>query len=786
MTAQTLMYYYTLRQKLKWYRRRISLFLFSIFIIWYIDCLPEELFNDSTSTVLLDRNGQLLGAHISTDEQWRFEECDSVPYKFRTCIVEFEDRRFYSHFGVSLKGIGRAIMQNFRSGRRVSGGSTLTMQLVRLMRKNPPRTYSEKLLEMVLATRIEFRYSKDEILRLYSSHAPFGNNVVGLDAASWRFFGRPAHLLSWSESATLAVLPNAPGLIYPGKNHDRLMAKRNRLLKRLLDIGELDQDEYEIAIMEPLPDRPRPLPTLAPHLLNEFMLNGQKGKTVTCSLDIEKQRKVNLLLENHMTLLRENKIFNGAVVVTSVKTGKIVAYVGNSIESGREHSNQVNCIPAPRSTGSILKPILYARAIESGLITPKALLFDVPSKFGGFAPKNFAGSFDGLIPADQALSRSLNIPMVHLLNRYGIGKFHSDLRELGFSTLNKPAKHYGLSLILGGAEVSLIDLSNVYTRMAQQLQQDSSANISYTLNQSSFEKASVLPIDRACIFSAFEAMLEVKRPDEDNNWRMFSSSRKIAWKTGTSFGFRDAWAVGVTPDYVVSVWIGNADGEGRPGLTGVTAAAPLLFEIFNHLPNSGEWFRKPSLKMKRVEICRQSGHRATPNCPEVYAMEIPKTSLESQGCPYHRIVHLDSQGEYRVDSECANPQSMQHVAWFIIPSSIEKFYREKNPDYRSLPAYKPECASRLGEHSLAIIYPRNKQKIYLPVDFSERQRKVIFEGAHRNRSGVIFWHLDDVYVGQTTEIHQLEFQPGTGKHKLTLVDENGVTKSVWFEMLGKE
>jgi penicillin-binding protein 1C len=784
MGASVLIYYLGIRRAIRWYRTRISLFLISVFVIWYVDCLPEELFNDSTSTVLLDRDGELLGAHISADEQWRFQECDSVPYKFRTCIVQFEDRNFYKHIGVSFSGIGRAILQNFRSGKRVSGGSTLTMQLIRLMRKNPPRTYSEKVYEMVLATRVEIRYSKDEILRLYSSHAPFGNNVVGLDAASWRFFGRPANRLSWSESATLAVLPNAPGLIYPGRNQERLMAKRNRLLKRLLEIGELDRDAYEIAIMEPLPDRPLPLPNLAPHLMHEFMKNGNKGKTVTCTVDQHVQRNANQLMEKHLSLLRENKIYNGAVMVTSVKTGKIVAYVGNSVESGSDHSNQVNCIPARRSTGSILKPILFAKAIESGLITPKTLLLDVPSKFGGFAPKNFAGNFDGLIQADQALSRSLNIPMVHLLNRYGVGKFHSDLQDLGFSTLTKPAGHYGLSLILGGAEVTLFDLSNTYTRMAQLLLKDSSSNISFQ-NDVQFSGELNFPINKACVYSAFEAMLEVKRPDTDNNWRMFSSSRRIAWKTGTSFGFRDAWAIGVTPDYVVSVWMGNADGEGRPGLTGLNAAAPLMFEVFNLLPKSGKWFEQPTLSMQSVEICQQSGHRATRNCPKVSKMEIPKTALESQGCPYHKLVHLNETGRYRVDSECASPSSIQHVSWFIIPSSIEKFYREIHPEFQPLPSFDPDCKSKNGEHSLAIIYPRNKHKIYLPVDFSERQRKVIFEAAHRDRSSTVFWHLDDVYIGQTSEIHQLEFQPDVGAHKLTLIDENGVTRSVRFEMLGK-
>ena len=248
MLAQLLIYYFERRRKIRRWIRRSVLFMISVFFIWYVNCLPENLFEDSTSTVLLDRNGELLGAHISADEQWRFEECKKVPYKFKTCIIQFEDRNFEDHWGVSAKGIGRAISQNMSAGKRVSGGSTLTMQLIRLMRKNPSRTYTEKVYEMILATRIEFRYSKKEILRLYSSHAPYGSNVVGLNAASWRFFGRRPDKLSWAESATLAVLPNAPGLIYPGRNHDRLKAKRDRLLKRLHKIGKIDKMEYEMAV----------------------------------------------------------------------------------------------------------------------------------------------------------------------------------------------------------------------------------------------------------------------------------------------------------------------------------------------------------------------------------------------------------------------------------------------------------------------------------------------------------------------------------------------------------
>lgn len=774
-------YYKEVKPKIKWYRRRIVLLGMFIFFLWYLNCLPEVLFRDSTSTVLLDSKGELLGARISDDEQWRFEECDSVPYKFKTCLIQFEDRNFYGHFGFSMRGLGRAIVQNFQSGKKRSGGSTLTMQLVRLIRKNPERSYIEKILEIIRATRLEMKLTKEEILRLYSSHAPFGGNVVGLDAASWRYYGRPPHLLSWSESATLAVLPNAPGLIFPGKNHDRLKKKRDRLLKRLYDVGVIDAITYDIALLEPLPDRPLPLPNDAPHLLDQLIAEGKKGQSISLSIVKSVQCDVNRQLDDHLETLQENKVFNGAVVVTSVKTGKVVAYIGNSLVAGEANANRVNCINGRRSTGSILKPLLYMKALDDGLITPQMLLLDVPSKFGSFAPKNFAGNFDGLVPANQALSRSLNIPLVHLLKQYGIGRFHSDLREFGLTTINAPADHYGLSLILGGAEVNLYELCSVYTRLAQKLAGTEEKEITY-YNALDIT-ANELRISKAAIFSTFEALLEVKRPDEDGNWQLFSSSRKIAWKTGTSFGFRDAWAVGVSPDYVVAVWVGNADGEGRPGLTGSAAAAPLLFDIFDNLPHKTSWFDEPFGEMQTVELCSESGQRSTQYCERKVRAKIPVTTLKTRGCPYHQLIHLDSEEKNRVDSDCYSPEDMKHKSCFLIPSGIEEYYKRNHPEYKSLPQFRKDCIAAASDPSFSVYYPRMNQKIYLPVDFNAQRRTVIFEAISRSRDGVLFWHLDEVYVGQSATIHQLELSPEPGKHKLKIVDENGYSEQVFFEVL---
>ena len=513
------------------------------------------------------------------------------------------------------------------------------------------------------------------------------------------------------------------------------------------------------------------------------MKDGKKGLTIRTTIDKKIQETTQVLLQNHSMLLQNNLINNGAVIITEVKTGNIVAYVGNTDSDNDENGNAVNCIVAPRSTGSILKPLLYAKSMEDGLITPTMLLQDIPSQFGGFSPKNFAGTFEGAIPANQALSRSLNIPMVYLLNNYGLSKFHNEIKNYGFSTLTQPASHYGLSLILGGAEVSLFDLSKVYTQIAQEIALGKSFNLS--VNKADLSPTYLPRTDRSCSFAMLEAMTEVNRPDEDNNWKIFASEQKIAWKTGTSFGFRDGWAIGITPNYVVSVWVGNADGEGRPGLTGTSAAAPLLFSIFKTLKKANQWFRSPTQGMSYTKICHESGHRASRLCPTVSTEWIPSTCLNSIACPYHQVIHLSKTTKLRVDSDCEQMENMTHEIWFVLPPIIEKYYKITHPNHIPLPEFKPECLSKSAENSIGIIYPKPGSKIYIPIELSGKLGKTIFEATHRNDKLKIFWHLDDVFMGETKEIHQIAMSPTKGPHRLMLVDENGIMVKVDFEVIGK-
>lgn len=770
-------------------------FIFLLLVILYYP--SGNIFHEPLSTVFLDRDGNLLGAKIAADQQWRFPERKEVPEKFRKAILTYEDRYFYYHPGFNPISIIRAVFQNIKKGKIVSGGSTISMQVIRLARKNKQRTVKEKLIEILQAFRLELTHNKEEILALYASHAPFGGNTIGLDAAAWRYFGIFPENFSWAEAATLAVLPNSPALIYPGKNQAKLLAKRNRLLDLLFRSGVIDKNTSELAKAETLPQKPFPLPQLAPHLLERAVKEGQLGKCIITTLNVRMQEKVRDILLLHYPQLKANEIENAAALVLEVNSGNVLAYEGNISSRGEnENGNDVDIITSPRSTGSILKPFLYTAMLNDGLILPNSLIPDIPMQIGGFIPENYTLTYEGAVPAQRALSRSLNIPAVKMLQSYGYDQFCSLLRKIGMTTLTKPADHYGLSLILGGAEANLWDLAGIYASMARTLNHYTETGMynkndfhppDYILkeknNKPEFTSRTSL-FDAASIFLAFKAMVEVARPDEEQQWQQFSSSSKIAWKTGTSFGNRDAWSIGVTPGYVVAVWVGNASGKGRPGLTGIGTAAPILFDIFKTLPST-TWFKTPYNEMVPVAVCRQSGFRASSICEPVDTIWVQKKGLRTPACPFHQIVHFDKTENWQVTSNCVSPSEMVHKSWFVLPPVQEWYFRNKNPFYKVLPPFRPGCAPS-ESHSMDMIYPHPNSRIYIPVDLDGEPGGMVFKVAHRTPQHTVYWHLDDHFIGTTVQIHQMALSPEKGFHRLTLVDENGETLTIRFEIMTKE
>lgn len=770
------------------------------FILFFWLLLPDKLFTSPVSYVIEDADGNLLNASIAGDGQWRFPYNRDVPPKFIDCITTFEDKRFFKHPGIDIIAVSRAAYANIRGSKTIQGGSTISMQVIRLSEKNNSRNIWNKLKESLLALRLEMSYSKKEILALYASNAPFGSNVVGLDAASWRYFGRGPEKLSWAEMATLAVLPNAPSLVHPGKNRKILMAKRNLLLEKLHAAGKISLQDRDLAMAEILPVRPLPLPQLAPHLLQRFRKENkqlQQPARIKTTINGTLQQQVNAILQQQQQLLKGNGINNICALVLEVETGHTLAYAGNIYQpSNPELESNVDVIMAPRSPGSALKPVLYAAMLSDGMILPNTLVPDIPTEIGGYSPQNFDLGFDGAVPANRALSRSLNIPAVRLLQQYKYQRFYELLQQCGIQTLKNPADFYGLSLILGGCEVNMWELAGLYASFARILNHQTKHRgitdpgdlhpPSYIIQKDQhYGQTTQFNIDATSIYFTFQAMQEVMRPGEEGLWQQFTSSQKIAWKTGTSFGFRDGWAIGITPKNVVAVWVGNTDGEGRPGLVGVKTAAPVMFDIFRLLP-AVNWFQKPLYNYSYIPVCRQSGFRANIDCTDSDTMMMPPNAIKSALCPYHTIIHLDATGSYQVNEACESPGNMIHQRWLVLPPAMEYYYKQRNHDYKILPPFKAGCTPTASAAMMELIYPHPGSKIYVPVEIQGEKGKTVFTATHRNQMAKIYWSIDHEFLTTTQTLHQVAINPAPGKHTITLTDEQGNTIARQFEIVDKE
>jgi penicillin-binding protein 1C len=496
------------------------------------------------------------------------------------------------------------------------------------------------------------------------------------------------------------------------------------------------------------------------------------------------QERVTEIINRNQELLAGNHINNSACLVTTVSTGEVLAYVGNStLASSPGHGGNVDLIRAERSTGSILKPILYAAMQGSGQMLPDAIVPDVPVRFQGFSPENFNKSFSGAVPASSALSQSLNIPAVNMLRSYTPAKFLSLLRQVGFTSFRKNEDYYGLSLILGGGETSLWELAGVYGSMARVLERYNETGkyskadymmplLTECVNVHANDTAVSAPLSAASVWLTFTALEKVNRPDIEAGWQYFSSSGSLAWKTGTSYGFRDAWAVGTTPDRVIAVWAGNADGEGRPGLSGHSSAAPVLFDVYALLKND-KTFAMPKTAMTVVKVCSKSGMRAGPDCPETEEKWVDAAGLKSDMCKYHKILNLDPTGSYRVNSNCADPSEIRNESWFVLSPAMEYYFRRSNSWYRSIPPVRPGCIDDESVEPMEFIYPVPGGKIFFPRDETGNRTAVVAEIAHRDPSLKIYWSLDRDYLTSTRHIHRIVFNTTPGRHVLSATDENG-------------
>lgn len=716
----------------------------------------------SYAYALYDKKGILIGAQVAADGQWRFEP-STVPAKFEQCIIQFEDSRFYYHRGIDVLSLARAFRDNSSSNRIVSGGSTITMQTARLLMGNKKRTYSQKIKEALFAEFLEWRFSKKQILSIYSSNAPFGGNIIGLEAASWRYFNRAPHDLTWAESATLAVLPNQPSLVKPGYNADILLKKRNFLLQKLHSKGIIDSKTLELSLQESLPGKPYNLPMIAPHFLFYEKAHAAKGQTKFYStLDSSLQTKVTRLTENWSKKFSALGIENAAAFVIDTKTKNILAYVGNTY-SGRRNlkTKDVDMVQAHRSSGSLLKPFLYAAMIDSGKMLPEQLVIDIPTRMGSYVPENNIKQYSGVVPASTALTQSLNIPAARELRVYGVTPFLDYLKRCGFTTFNKTGAYYGIPLILGGGETTLYEITNVYASFMNRALDE--------------ESATSFPASVGVSYITLKTLSEGNRPLDEAQWQRYANSKRIAWKTGTSSGNRDAWCIGTTPEYTVGVWVGNAEGNGTINLTSATTAAPVLFDIFSILPSTS-FPQEPVMNLKHVKICAKSGYLAGPDCTSIKMIQKPEGAPMSAACPYCRTVTLTHDKKFQATqedliNEYKNTELIKEK-YFVLPTWLERWYVKQDVSYLKLPSFVP-WHKGTDTKSFEIVFPEENAIIIIPIEITGKQGAVVFEAAAKKSNSILYWDIDGEFIGQTQYIHSKEVSPPSGKHTLTITDNTG-------------
>lgn len=784
------------KQRVLIWKYGLVLIATTIAILFYP--IKVELLGDAPSTVLEDKHGELLSAQIASDGQWRFPMMDSLPDKFVKCITTYEDKRYFHHFGIDPIAIFRAIRQNIMAGKIVSGGSTLTMQVMRMAYRNQRRTVAQKLKEAFKAIRLEAQYSKSRILKIYATHAPFGGNIVGLETASWKYYNKSPHDLSWAQMATLCVLPNAPSIIRMDRNTDRLLRKRNSLLKRLAKENIIDEIDLELSLSEELNYGHYRLPHLAPHLLARAKKETHKGRLKT-TLDASVQQRMNDLLNYHAESLSQKSIHNAGLIIMDTRTQEVIAYVGNVPNT--DHEADVDMIKSERSSGSILKPFLYTAMIESGQMTPHSFVKDVPLFIDGFTPKNYNEKFEGILPVSTALSKSLNVPFVLMLQEYGVDKFRRKLRKIGLSSINKSSDHYGLSLILGGAEVRLDELTTTYSHMGRQLfdydklrgqySNDQYPKMWYLENQrietdSTAKEWPIQSFSASSIHHTFDAMKKVNRPNGFGDWEIFPSSKQIAWKTGTSFGHRDAWAIGIHSQYTIGVWIGNADGEGRDEIIGVSTAGKVLFDAYDKTILKDGWWPSPYDDMTQIEICSKTGMIPSVHCQEKSLNWVSNTSLKAEVCKYHISVWTDLKGEYVVHNSCYDMTRAKRASYFKLSPLVSKYYSQTNGNISNIPELLSSCQNdHTFSDQLEWIYPHPLETIFIPKDLNGERQNIVAQLEHSDPKAEVFWYMNGKYLGSTKEFHTMDIDGEAGDYALLVTDQNGIQIERRFEIVGK-
>lgn len=723
------------------------------------------------SQVITSSDGAILQAFLSTDDKWRlYVEPQRVSASLEQAILFKEDRYFRWHPGINPVAVVRAAFNNLRSGRRTSGASTITMQVARLL-DPAPRTLGSKLKEAFRALQLEWHYSKDEIFRLYLNLVPYGGNIEGVASAAYRYFGRTADQLSLAQIVTLAIVPNRPGSWKPGERNQRLLEGRNRWLEKLLAEKVFSEQLVRDAMAEPLSiDRPEPS-RWAQHLTARLHRDYPDPPVVRTTITLRRQQQVQTIVANYQHGLHALGIHNAAVLVVDNATRAVLAYVGSPDFEDREHAGQVDGVRAVRSPGSTLKPLVYGIAFDLGLLTPKRVIDDVPVNYGGYAPDNFDQRFSGPVTVEDALARSLNIPAVKTLQQVGLSTMIDRLRTAGFEQARHREKSLGLSLVLGGCGVRLEELTGLFAAFA-----DSGYYAPLRFLAADSVRKGVPLIGEGAAELLRDILVLPNRPDLPTAAGERSRSVRIAWKTGTSYGRRDAWSIGFNPRYTIGVWVGNFSGEGVPELTGADRATPLLFELFHALDynSAGTWFRPGKGTDFRL-VCKESGMVPSDHCAETVIDQFLPGVSSAVRCEHEIEVAVDPKGTMSYCTSCL-PQTGYRREWFPNPApDLARFYDSESIPYRRIPVHNPNC-TRVQRDQAPVIVSLQDGKEYLLEKDSGQELPLSAQPANDVRQ--LYWYVNDRFIGSCEPSGTVFLKPMAGNSKVSCSDDKGRNRDI--------
>ncbi len=752
--------------------------------------------NVAYSTVVTADDGSVLHAFLNRQDKWRiYADLPDITPTLRQAILYKEDRYFYYHPGFNPVAMVRAFGRNLLTGRRTSGASTITMQVVRLLEPRD-RTYGGKVIELLRAVQLEAHYSKDEILQLYLNLIPYGSNIEGLKSASLLYFGKLPALLSLAEITTLAIIPNRPSSLRLGQNNGYITQERNRWLRRFGQQGLFSAATVADAMAEPLTARRREAPQQIPQLALRLRRAQPDQPVIQATIRPVVQATAEQLVQNYVNRVRVMGIQNAAVLVVNNQTGAVEAYVGSADFRNTGDGGQVDGTRAVRSPGSALKPLLYGLAFDAGIITSKTKLNDVPTNFSGYEPENYDRRFNGPVTAEFALANSLNIPAVKLLKDIGTPAFIATLKKAGFSTIGKQSKDLGLSMILGGCGVTLEEMTRLYVALAnggavKALRYQGVGDTPHPLKGAlrnwipvanslkppsgggGYAEAILSP---EAAFLVTNTLAQITRPDLPSNFDNSYHLPRIAWKTGTSYGRRDAWSIGYNRHYTIGVWVGNFSGAGVPELSGANTATPLLFQLFNALDynSANGWFRAPTERLTKRTICPESGDVPNDFCDNRtldYAIEgVSRT----QRCQHKKMVFTDSAGTVSYCAHCLPDRGYVTNAYPNPAPEVIAWYQAKRLPYAAIPVHNPSCERLFTaagtQNDLTITSPSDGSTYFLDVK-QATQMQLSCQATNDVRA--VFWYLNDKLYRKAGPTESVFFTPRPGRLKISCADDKG-------------